>query len=196
MKKFLKAAAFVTGMVTAGAAMAAPALVTTDLNLRAGPSTGYQSVGVLPNGAIVDVRGCTTGYTWCRVNYQGYDGWASSRYLAQQSGGYAGRSYSTSAAAIGIPLIAGVVIGAALNDRDNDRYYDRRDFRRDVRRDWREDRREWRRDARRDWRDDRRDWRDDRRADRRDWRDDRRGADADELLLLRRQWQQERPTND
>jgi uncharacterized protein YraI len=163
MKTFLKAAAFVVGMLGAGSALAQSALVTTDLNLRAGPGTGYQSVGVLPSGAVVNVAGCASGYSWCRVNYQGYDGWASSRYLAQQEGRYAGGNFSSSAASIGIPLIAGVVIGSALSNNDRDyrrpgRYYDRRD--------WRADRRDWRREARRDWREDRRDWR----ADRRDWR--------------------------
>jgi uncharacterized protein YraI len=149
MKNILKAAALALGMIGATSAVAAPALVTTDLNLRAGPGTQYQSVGVLPNGAVVDVRGCTSGYSWCRVNYQGYDGWASSRYLAQQEARYQGSPFSSTAATIGIPLIAGVVIGSALsNDRDyrRGRYYDRpryrggRDFRRDVRRDWREER--------------------------------------------------------
>jgi uncharacterized protein YraI len=161
MMKLLKAAALAFACMGATAAVAAPALVTTNLNVRTGPGTNYGSIGSLPNGAIVDVVGCTSGYSWCRVNYRGLDGWASSRYLAQQEGGYAGRSYSSSAASIGIPLVAGVVIGSALsNDRSyyrgRDRFYDRRDFRRDVRRDIR------------------RDWRDDRRADRRDWRDDRR----------------------
>ncbi|WP_205665458.1 MULTISPECIES: SH3 domain-containing protein [Georhizobium] len=170
MKTFLKAAAFVVGMLGAGSALAQSALVTTDLNLRAGPGTGYQSVGVLPSGAVVNVAGCASGYSWCRVNYQGYDGWASSRYLAQQEGRYAGGNFSSSAASIGIPLIAGVVIGSALSNNDRDyrrpgRYYDRRD--------WRADRRDWRREARRDWRDDRREWR---REVRRDWRDDRRDA--------------------
>ncbi|WP_099866741.1 SH3 domain-containing protein [Pararhizobium haloflavum] len=170
MRGLLKAAAFAVGLFGASSAMAASALVTTDLNIRSGPGTQYRSVGVLPNGAVVNVAGCTSGYSWCRVNYQGYDGWASSRYLAQQEGGYAGRSYNSTAAAIGIPLIAGVVIGSVLSNDDD--YYVRRPGRYYRDRDWR-DRREWRRDARRDWRheriDRREDWRDARRFDREGW---------------------------
>lgn len=173
MKNLLKIAAFAVGMLGAGAAVAAPALVTADLNIRSGPGTNYAPVGVLPSGAVVDVRGCTSGYSWCRVNYQGYDGWASSRYLAHREGGYSGSPFSSSAAAIGIPLIAGVVIGSALSDRDyrrGGRYYDRRPIRRDARRDWRHERR----DARqiREWRGDRIPGREVRREMRRDqpWR--------------------------
>lgn len=129
MKTVMRAVALVAGLITASGAMAASALVTTDLNLRAGPSTRYQSVGVLPDGAIVDVRGCASGYSWCRVSYRGYEGWASSRYLAHQEDRYYGRRYSDStAAAIGIPLIAGAIIAGALADDDDD-YYHRRHYR-------------------------------------------------------------------
>lgn len=185
MKSLFRIAAFAAGLLVATGAMAASALVTTDLNIRTGPSTGYPAIGVLPNGAVVDVVGCTRGYSWCRVNYRGYDGWASSRYLAQQSGAYGGNSFGTSAAAIGIPLIAGIVIGNALNDdddhwddrhywRDRDRWDDRWDRR--ARREWREDRREWRRErreARREWREERREARRERREERREDRRDR-----------------------
>lgn len=166
MRNLLKAVAFSFGLLTATSAMAASAFVTTDLNVRAGPSTGYPAVGVLPNGALVEVLGCTSGYSWCRVNYGGLDGWASSAYLAHQSGGYAGRTYAGTAATIGIPLIAGIVIGGILDDDDD---WDHRHHWRG--RDWddrwdRHDRREWRRDRRAD----RREWRRERRADRRERR--------------------------
>ena len=49
----------------------------------------------MPDGAIVNVSGCTRGYDWCRVNWSGYWGWASSRYLAQRVGPYQGRVYAT-----------------------------------------------------------------------------------------------------
>lgn len=130
MKKLLQGIAFATAMLTASAAFAATALVTTDLNLRTGPGTGYRTITSMPDGALVDVRGCTRGYGWCRVNYRGYDGWASAGYLAQNTGNYEGRSYSGYGAEIGIPLIAGAVIGAAIlgNDHDDD-YYRHRHYR-------------------------------------------------------------------
>lgn len=53
-----------------------------------------------------------------------------SRYLAMREGGSNASSddFSRNAALIGIPLIAGLAIGAAVNDR-NDRW-DRRDYNR------------------------------------------------------------------
>jgi uncharacterized protein YraI len=186
MRNLLKALAFSVGLLTATGAMAASALVTTDLNVRTGPSTGYPPVGVLPNGAIVDVVGCTSGYSWCRVNYGGLDGWASSAYLAHQTGSYAGSTYAGTAATIGIPLIAGVVIGGLLDDDDDwddHRHWRHRDWDdrwdRWERRDRRADRREWRRERR----EARREWRRDRREDRREWR---RLRNADNLFEERR----------
>lgn len=145
MKKLLQGAVFATAMLTASAAFAASALVTTDLNLRTGPGTGYATITSMPNGALVDVRGCTRGYSWCRVNWRGYDGWASANYLAQSTGAYDGRAYSSYGAEIGIPLIAGAVIGAAiLGNNDHDHYYrhySRRHYRhvRDRDHNWRRD---------------------------------------------------------
>ena len=129
MKRVIKSALIAFALLSATAAQAANAIVTTNLNLRTGPGTNYRTLGSIPNGARVDVRGCTSGYGWCQVSYAGRSGWASSRYLAVRegsSGGYSNNNFGNTAAAIGIPLIAGVVIGSALN---NDRYdrYDRWD---------------------------------------------------------------------
>ncbi|PRD45252.1 hypothetical protein C5748_03320 [Phyllobacterium phragmitis] len=128
MKPLLRTTFLVAGLLATSAAQAATALVTTDLNLRNGPGTRYATIGVLPDGARVNVSGCTSGYGWCRVNYGGRSGWASSRYLATRQGstGYSG-DFSNSAAAIGIPLIAGALIGSALSDRHYHR--DRRHYR-------------------------------------------------------------------
>ncbi|PYE86515.1 SH3 domain-containing protein [Phyllobacterium leguminum] len=168
MKSILRSVALAMGVLASGAAQAANALVTTDLNVRSGPGAGYPAIGMFPNGSRVNVGGCTSGYGWCQVNYGGMTGWASSRYLAIREGGsatYSGNDFGSNAAAIGIPLIAGVAIGAAIannHDRDRDRW---------ERRHWR-DRDRW--DRRRDWdrrdRWDRRDgWRDGRRWERRGW---------------------------
>ncbi|GGA96532.1 hypothetical protein GCM10011491_26100 [Brucella endophytica] len=178
MRSLLRTAALAVGIFATTAAQAATALVTTDLNVRTGPSSGYPALGALPNGAVVNVAGCTAGYGWCQVNYGGLSGWASSRYLAMREGSstYSGNDFGSTAAAIGIPLIAGAVIGAAIADRDHDRWERRhwRDRDRWERRHWRDrdrwDRPRWHSRDRREWRD-RRDWRDGRRWERRgDWR--------------------------
>lgn len=119
MKLALKAALIALGVFSTSAAQAANAISTTNLNVRTGPGTGYAAVGAIPSGAPVNVRGCTSGYGWCQVNYGNMFGWASSRYLAMREGSASGYSgdFGQTAALIGIPLIAGVAIGAALNDR-------------------------------------------------------------------------------
>jgi uncharacterized protein YraI len=127
MKKVLPGIAFVTALFTATSAFAATALVTTDLNMRTGPGTGYPVITAMPDGAIVNVRGCTSGYSWCRVDWRGRDGWASANYLAMQTGRYRGRAYSNYGAEIGIPLIAGAIIGGALLS-DHDHYYHHRRY--------------------------------------------------------------------
>lgn len=129
MKNCLKAGILAIGVLAAGAAQAADAISTADLNIRTGPGTGYAALGTIPGMAPVNVRGCTSGYGWCQVSYGGLFGWASSRYLAFREGSAGGSSddFGRTAALIGIPLIAGVAIGAALNDR-HDRHYHRRDW--------------------------------------------------------------------
>lgn len=75
----LAAAACLVG----GAAFAYPAEVSRDLNLRAGPGTNYEVLATMPGGAVVDVEGCRG--SWCRVDYRGREGWASARYLGEQT---------------------------------------------------------------------------------------------------------------
>lgn len=74
-------------LASAGAASAAPAVVSNYLNLRSGPGTGYRVVDVMPAGATVDVLGC--GTYWCRVAYGDTQGYASSSYLGLGSTIYA-----------------------------------------------------------------------------------------------------------
>ncbi|MBN9046962.1 MAG: SH3 domain-containing protein [Rhizobiales bacterium] len=127
MKLILKAAIVAAGVLAAGAAQAANAISTTNLNLRTGPSTRYATMGAIPGGAPVTVHGCTSGYGWCRVSYGGAYGWASSRYLAIREGRYRG-DFGRNAAMIGIPLIAGIAIGSALDGgyRGHHRYWHHR----------------------------------------------------------------------
>ncbi len=57
------------------------------LNLRAGPSTRYESIGKLRNGEVLQNRGCrlTGGERWCaiRATHSGVTGWVAGRYLVE-----------------------------------------------------------------------------------------------------------------
>ncbi|WP_193335155.1 SH3 domain-containing protein [Devosia beringensis] len=63
----------------AGAAMAAQAVATGNVNVRSGPGTGYGAIDVLARGQVVDVTSCRG--SWCFVEKPGPDGWVSSSYL-------------------------------------------------------------------------------------------------------------------
>jgi hypothetical protein len=60
------------------------AYTTLALNLRTGPSTQYPVVLSMPTGSPVYVFYCgDVTQPWCYVNFNGYEGWASARYLTQ-----------------------------------------------------------------------------------------------------------------
>jgi uncharacterized protein YraI len=152
-KNTLKALALAIGLLTPGVAAAAVnAVVTTDLNIRTGPSAKYQRFGTIPGGYRVTVYGCLTGYNWCDVNWAGTRGWVSGKYLAY-TGTHAGKRYvqkpvTSIAISIGLPIIGFDPFNYHRRhyaDRAwyRDRYLDRRDRYRD-----RCDVRELRRDVR------------------------------------------------
>ncbi|GGD35023.1 SH3 domain-containing protein [Aureimonas glaciei] len=157
-----------------GAAQAATAIATTNVNLRAGPSTQYPAVDVVRRGEDVRVFGCLETRSWCDVGFRGIRGWMSSNYIAVVD---VGRRYTGPEVVgrIGAPII-GYSFGRYWDDNYRDRsfYRDRGNWDRwDERRAYRD--RHW--DRRPDW--DRRDRRDGRRWDRDDRRgdrDDRRGS--------------------
>lgn len=63
----------------ASAAQAYDAVAAADLNMRAGPGTHYAVLDVIPFGEPVAVGRCSG--SWCRVDFDGLQGWTSSRYL-------------------------------------------------------------------------------------------------------------------
>jgi uncharacterized protein YraI len=64
-------------------AMAASmAIATHNVNVRAGPDTGYPVVDVARAGDRVYVYGCLDYRSWCDVDYDGLRGWINSNYLA------------------------------------------------------------------------------------------------------------------
>ena len=78
------------GMVSAIAmCIAAPtfaqttqAVAATDLNIRSGPSPFSGIIGVIPGGTEVAIDGCLEAASWCKVDFDGLNGWSSSDYLA------------------------------------------------------------------------------------------------------------------
>lgn len=71
-----------------GAAYAQSAVVvTTDLNVRAGPGPQHQVLGVLGAGQSVNLDGCMEGSKWCIVAFEGGQGWVYSDYLTGDFGG-------------------------------------------------------------------------------------------------------------
>ena len=109
MRRFLAAALML--LAFGGAASAQDdGYVNTNVNLRAGPSTGYPVVAVLQAGTPLEIFGCLDEYTWCDVNWRGYRGWVASRYLDYD---YRGRRVVVEeyAPRIGVP-----VIGFQFND--------------------------------------------------------------------------------
>ena len=76
------AAALVAGALGSPAtASADDAMTTVELNLRAGPSTEFPVVDVIPDGGEVDIHGCVKDYQWCDVTWRYSRGWVYADYL-------------------------------------------------------------------------------------------------------------------
>ena len=172
-------------------ASAQDAIVTVDLNMRAGPSTAFPVVDVVPGRTPVDVHGCVAGYSWCDVSADNNRGWVYAGYLSYPvRGSYVPLVEYVSD--IDVPIISFSVGSywdsyyrgrawygerARWRDRWEANWRGIRADRRDARVDRRIDQREGRvhrRDRRVDRRIDRRDDRLDRRESRRDNRVERR----------------------
>lgn len=87
-KRSLLQAATATAVVCAAAlvfmpaiASAAPAVATSTVNVRSGPSTSYRVIDTLRPGELVDVGGCRSG--WCYLTDE--RGFVSSSYLRRGS---------------------------------------------------------------------------------------------------------------
>ncbi|MEQ1952241.1 SH3 domain-containing protein [Mesorhizobium yinganensis] len=94
--RIITLATLLQGFVLA-AAFAGPATVTTKVNLRSGPGTSYQSLGLIPEDAKVDLAECDAAGGWCAVTYQGTTGFVSGKYVNEEDTGRPGwpRSYTT-----------------------------------------------------------------------------------------------------
>lgn len=158
------------------AAIAQDAIVTIDLNMRAGPSTAFPVVDVLPGRTPVDVHGCIAGFSWCDVSADDNRGWVSAAYLSFAVEG----SY--------LPLVEHVseyevpIVSFSVGNYW-DSYYRSRP--------WYGERSRWRNRWQANWRDMQRDRRD-LRVDRREYRLDRRDNRRD-VRFERREGFSERP---
>jgi len=62
-------------------ALAADGYTTGNVNLRAGPDSGYPLIDTIPAGAPLDIQGCTSGWEWCDVIFQGERGWVAGNFI-------------------------------------------------------------------------------------------------------------------
>lgn len=62
-------------------ATANPGYTVDDVTLRAGPSTDYPSITVLPEGISIEIYGCLDDWSWCDVSTEYDRGWVSGYYV-------------------------------------------------------------------------------------------------------------------
>ncbi|MEJ2377778.1 MAG: SH3 domain-containing protein [Pseudolabrys sp.] len=88
----LKQLVLASGVLLLSAGGASAAVVTDNLNLRSGPGIRHAVIDAMPAGASVQVKSC--GASWCRVVWNGQEGYASRNYLARGgSAAYASYAY-------------------------------------------------------------------------------------------------------
>jgi len=121
----------VAGVTPADAAV--NAFVSRTLSERAGPSTYYPVVTVIPRGATLTLYGCLSGGGWCDVSYAGARGWVP--------GGYVEAYYRSQrvyvphyVAQIGVPVVS-FNIGFYWNSHYHDRPFFAERFRYEHHRD-------------------------------------------------------------
>jgi uncharacterized protein YraI len=87
--RFKLQAGFVAAVLLATpvAALAAPGMITTSVNLRAGPSVEFPVVDRIPGGVPVEVHGCIRDALWCDVSTAHGRGWVAAQYLDYLYGG-------------------------------------------------------------------------------------------------------------
>lgn len=80
LRTLLFAAALTVATVSATSA-ATTSVAVTNVNLRAGPSTVYPAITVVPAGAAITTFGCVAGYSWCDIGFGPYRGWVAANYI-------------------------------------------------------------------------------------------------------------------
>jgi uncharacterized protein YraI len=118
----MKITAVAALLLAPAAAEAAEGFATANVNMRAGPSTQYPAVTVIPAGESVEIHGCLADVPWCDVEFYNGRGWVAGRYvqaLYQQRRVYVDPQYYRP---LGIPTVVFSV------DSYWDRNYRNRDF--------------------------------------------------------------------
>lgn len=80
LRKILLSAALACAAAPAAEAATA-AVAVANVNLRAGPSTVYPAVTVVPAGTAITTFGCVSGYSWCDIGFGPYRGWVAANYI-------------------------------------------------------------------------------------------------------------------
>ena len=89
-------------------ASAADGYVTGNVNMRAGPDSGYPLIVTVPAGTPVAVQGCTTDWEWCDVIASDNRGWIAGNFIQYD---YQGQTVLLPAygARIGVPIVTFVI---------------------------------------------------------------------------------------
>lgn len=119
---WMKITAVAALLMAPAVAEAAEGFATANVNMRAGPSTQYPAVTVIPAGESVEIHGCLADVPWCDVEFYNGRGWVAGRYvqaLYQQRRVYVDPQYYRP---LGIPTVV-FSVGNYW-----DRYYRGRDF--------------------------------------------------------------------
>lgn len=105
MKRFLCSLLLLLGIAGTASAQVVNGVVTTYVDLYAGPDVGYPTIAQLPAGTPVAIQGCITGWTWCDVITMGMRGWVAGTFVqyTYQSQPVVVADYG---ARIGIPIVA------------------------------------------------------------------------------------------
>lgn len=77
----LAAAAVLAVFAGPAAAEGRNMLSANAVNLRSGPGANYRHVATITKDQIVTVYGCARANSWCDVDWAGYRGWVSAKYL-------------------------------------------------------------------------------------------------------------------
>ena len=98
-------AVLMAASLTAPAEAATTGYATTHVNLRAGPSSAFPPLGVIPGGAQVLIHGCLDNLTWCDTTWGQLRGWVYGPYLAAHYQGERIRVVEV-APRLGVPFIS------------------------------------------------------------------------------------------
>lgn len=121
--------------MTSVAAFAADAITTDDVNMRAGPGTGFPRLRTVYEGSLVDIKGCLSNGYWCDVVVGRDRGWVTTSALALKRNNtrYYLRDYRSDRTFLGLPFIDFSFDDYWDNNyRSRDFYNDRSRWRRDY----------------------------------------------------------------